>query len=115
MGCSSCGRAAASRAGNTPSNSIVFGEPTNDAVRVRVMQSVAGLQPGAIKYVRGDGVDELVEAGSLSVLAGGIRSLAASAAAQTLYYVDGVGYATMDAARVRSGQSGMDIVVRSMS
>ena len=42
MACSSCGRAAASRAGNSPSNSIVFGEPTNEAVRVRVLDGVAG-------------------------------------------------------------------------
>lgn len=114
MACSSCGRAAASRAGNSPNNAIVFGEPSNEALRVRIMRSVAGLQPGAIKYVRGDGVHELAADGVLNILAGGTRVLSASAAAQTLYYVGGVGYSTMEAARVRSGQSGEEIIVRTM-
>ena len=113
MACSSCGRAAASRAGNSPSNSIVFGDPTNEAVRVRVLDGVAGLQSGAIKYVRGTGVDDLVADGKIDVLAGAPRVLSAAQTNQRLYYVGSVGYATMDAARVRSGQVGEDIVVRS--
>ena len=113
MACSSCGRAAASRAGNSPTNAIVFGEPTSQAVRVRVTGSVAGLQQGAIKYVRGSGVDQLVADGSIDVLAGAPRVLTAAQANQRLYYVGDVGYATMDGARVRSGQVGEDIIVRS--
>ena len=115
MACSSCGRAASSRAGNTPSNSIVLGEPTNEAVRVRVMNSFAGLQIGAIKYVRGTNVDQFVADGFIDILAGGPRILTAAQANQTLYYVGEFGYATMDAARVRSKQTNEDIVVRSFT
>lgn len=111
MACSSCGRAAATRAGNSVNNAIVFGDPTNEVFRVRVTGNAAGLQKGAIKYVRGTGVTELVDAGEISVLAGGARTVTGSG--PTLYYVGNVGYSTMEAARVRSGQTGEEIVVRS--
>lgn len=111
MACGSCGRAAATRAGNSVQNAIVFGDPTNEVLRVRVTGSIAGLQKGAIKYVRGTGVADLVDDGDIAVLAGGARTVTGSG--PTLYYVGDVGYATMEAARVRSGQTGEEIVVRS--
>lgn len=114
MACSSCSRSAASRAGNNPGNAIVFGEPTNEALRVRVTGDVAGLQSGAIKYVRGSDVASLVADGKIEILAGAPRTLTPAQAKQRLYYVGGVGYTTMDVARVRSGQVGEEIVVRSV-
>jgi hypothetical protein len=111
MGCSSCGKSFATRVGNSLNTAIVFGEPTNDVVRVRFMASVPGIQAGAIKYVRGSGVQALVEDGTLALLAGGSHTLP-SANSYVLYYVGSVGYTTMEAARVRSGQTGEEIVVR---
>lgn len=111
MACSSCGASVATRVGNSINTAIVFGEPTSDVYRVRVMEDIPGIQMGAIKYVRGTGVQSLVDAGSLTILAGGSRTLPSSGG-YTLYYVGDVGYATMEAARVRSGQTGEEIVVR---
>jgi hypothetical protein len=111
MACSSCGKSYAARIGNTINTAIVFGEPTNEVIRVRVVGDVSGISRGAVKYVRGSGVQSLVDDGTFAKLAGGPYTLA-TPGGYTLYYVGSVGYATMEAARVRSGQTGEEIVVR---
>jgi len=111
MACSSCGKNASTRVGTSPNTAIVYGEPTRDVVRIRVLLDGAGLQVGAVKYVRGDGVEALIEAGIIAPLTGGRMSLPTSGGF-TLYYVGGVGYPSIDAARMRSGQTGEEIVVR---
>lgn len=112
MACASCGKAQASRAGNSASSAIVFGTPTPTVQRVRVTGSVPGLAQGAIKYVRGDGVQGYIDSGDIAVLAGGSRTLP-SGSGSTLYYVGVIGYTTIEAARVQSSTTGEDIVVRS--
>lgn len=114
MACSSCGKNATARVGSTLNTAIVFGEPTNDVVRIRVSGEVPGMQVGAIKYVRGTGVQDLVDSGKFQMLAGGTRQIPAPKPGTSLYYVDGIGYTDMSAARVRSGQVGKDIVVRTL-
>lgn len=111
MACSSCGKSFATRVGNSLNTAIVFGEPTSDVTRVRFMDDVPGVQAGAIKYVRGTGVQALIDDGTLAILAGGSHVLP-SGGSYVLYYVGSVGYTTMEAARVRSGQTGEEIVVR---
>lgn len=112
MGCSSCGGGgAAMRVGNTHNNAILFGEPDGDIRRVRFNSDTHGIQAGAVKYVRGSGVQGLIDDGVVSVLAGGSYS-APSMSGMTFYYVDGVGYATMEAARLRAGQTGKEIIVK---
>lgn len=110
MACRSCGAAASSRVGNSVNTAIVFGDPAPEVYRVRVMQDMPGLQGGAIKYVRGTNVQQLVDDGYFTILSGGTR--AAVSGGITLYYVGDVGYTTLEAARVRSGQTGEEIVVR---
>lgn len=115
MGCSSCGKNAAARVGLTLNTAIVFGDPTPEVYRVRVVGNVPGLQTGAIKYVRGTGVQALVESGDLAMLAGSPRTLASQAQGSALYYVGNIGYTSLETARVRSGQSGEEIVVRTLT
>ena len=112
MACSSCGKSFASRVGNTVNTAIVFGEPDNEVIRVRVTGDVKGIQLGAVKYVRGTGVQALIDDGALTRLAGGPYTVTGGTGGFTLYYVGDVGYTTMEAARVRSGQTGEEIVVR---
>lgn len=112
--CSGCGGSAGNHIGNTLNTAIVLGEPELDVYRVQVTGSVAGLNQGAVKYVRGSNVMALVESNDLRLLAGGPRRLASPRRGTTLYYVDGIGYTDMGAARVRSGQTGEDIVVRTI-
>lgn len=112
MACTSCGANIASRAGSSLNSAIIFGEPTDEVHRVRVMEDLPGLQMGAVKYVRGTHVQQLVDEGKLSILAGGSRVLPRRAGGVTLYYVGDVGYSTMEQARVRAGQTGEEIVVR---
>ena len=112
MACSSCGKSASNRVGSTINTAIVFGEPDNQVYRARVIGDIPSLQTGAIKFVRGSMVQQLVDDGKLAILAGGVRTLPAPANGFTLYYVGDMGYTTIDAARVRSGQTGQEIEVR---
>ncbi len=114
MGCSSCGKSAAAQVGVTLNTAIVLGQPDDQVYRVRVTGDIGGLQVGAIKYVRGTMVDGLVEEGKLVVLAGAPRTLPAPRPGTSLYYVGKIGYTDLPAARVRSGQTGDEIVVRSL-
>lgn len=111
MACKSCGGSSVSRVGSTINTAIVFGEPNNEVYRVRVTGSIQGIQTGAVKYVRGAGVQDLVASGDMHILAGGPYQPSLPAG-YTLYYVGDIGYTTMDAARVRSGQTGEEVVVR---
>lgn len=111
-GCSSCGKNAAARVGVTLNTAIVFGEPLPDVFRVRVTGDIPGILTGAIKYVRGTGVQQLIDDGKVVVLAGGSRPLPPKPNGTTLYYVGNIGYSDIGTARVRSGQSGDEIVVR---
>ena len=112
MACSSCGKSSATRVGNSINAAIVFGDPTAEVIRVRVTGEVRGIQLGAVKYVRGTGVQPLIDSGVLTKLAGGPYALPSSSTGYTLYYVGDVGYTTLEAARVRSGQTGEEIIVR---
>lgn len=114
MACSSCGGGGSARVGSTINTAIIFGDPTNEVIRVRVDGDVAGIQRGAIKYVRGTNVAELLDDGTLIRLAGSSRMLPPLRPGTSLYYVGGVGYPDMASARVRSGQTGEDIVVRTL-
>lgn len=114
MGCSSCGKSNAARAGNTANTAIIFGDVDSEVRRVRFAEDVSGVMQGAIKYVRGTGVEELVETGKLIPLAGGVRTVAPFRRGTSIYYVDGVGYTDMSTARVRSGQTGSEIVVKTI-
>ena len=112
MACSSCGKSYAARVGNSLNSAIVFGDPTNEIVRIRVSRDVTGMSLGAVKYVRGTGVQALIDDGRFTLLAGGPYLLPSSTTGYTLYYVGDTGYTTLEAARVRSGQTGEEIVVR---
>jgi hypothetical protein len=114
MACSTCGKAVSYRAGNSPATAIVLGDPTPVILRVRVLRVLPGLPAGAVKYVRGENVDALVQDGSLMLLAGSNR-VVAPGTQTTLYYVGDVGYTTIDAARVQSQVTGEDIVVRTFA
>lgn len=114
MGCSSCGKSMASRAGSTANTAIIVGDVDNTVIRVRVMRDVLGLMSGAVKYVRGLGVQALLDSGDLTQLAGGARAASPMRRGTSLYYVDGVGYTDMGTARVRSSQSGSEIVVKTV-
>lgn len=114
MACSSCGKNAAARVGNTLNTAIVFGDPAPDVFRVRVTGEIQGLLVGAIKYVRGTGVQDLVDSGKLAILAGGSRKLPDPKPGTSLYYVNEIGYTDLGAARVRAKQLGVDIVVRTL-
>ncbi len=110
--CGICGKNAAAHVGVTLNTAIVFGEPTPDVFRVRVLGDIPGILSGAIKYVRGSGVQQLIDDGKIAVLAGGARRLPTRPNGTTLYYVNGIGYTDIGTARVRSGQDGGEIVVR---
>lgn len=114
MACSSCGKNVSQRVGNTANTAIVFGVPTNEVIRVRVAQAIPGMNVGAIKYVRGEGVQHYLDNGSLIALAGGKRTLPSPRRGSALYYVGEIGYTEMGAARVRSSQTGEEIVVRTL-
>ena len=60
MACSSCGKNSSSRVGNTLNTAIIFGDPTNEVHRARVIDDIPGMQTGSIKYVRGSMVQQLV-------------------------------------------------------
>lgn len=111
MTCSSCGKSASNRVGSTINTAIVFGEPEPQVYRAKVVGDIPSLQTGAIKFVRGSMVQQLVDEGKLSILAGSVRTLPQTAGF-TLYYVGDTGYTTIDAARVKSGQTGQEIEVR---
>jgi hypothetical protein len=111
--CGSCGGGGGgSRAGATRNNAIVFGEPEPEVIRVTFLQSAGGQAAGATKYVRGSGVQELIDTGVLAQLSGNTYTLP-ERYSKTLYYVGDVGFSSMNEARVRSGQTGEEIVVRS--
>jgi len=112
MACSSCGKSFATRVGNSVNTAIVFGDPESEVIRVRVTGEIKGIAIGAVKYVRGSGVQQLIDDGAMAKLAGGPYVVSSSPGGYTLYYVGDVGYTTMEAARVRSGQTGEEIVVR---
>lgn len=114
MGCSSCGKSAGARVGNTLNTAIVLGEPHPDVHRVRVTGDIGGLQTGAIKYVRGTNVQTLAAEGKLAILAGAPRRVGAQRPGTQLYYVGAIGYTSLPAARVRSGQTGEEIVVKTI-
>ncbi len=114
MACSSCGKNSSSRVGNTLNTAIIFGDPTNEVHRARVIDDIPGMQTGSIKYVRGSMVQQLVDEGKLALLAGQARILPTRTSPYTLYYVGDIGYTTIEAARVRSGQVGLDIQVRTL-
>lgn len=114
MGCSSCGKSNAARAGNTANTAIIIGDLDGDVRRVRFALDFAGILQGAVKYVRGTGVQALLDDGTLIALAGGARVGSALRTGTSLYYVDGVGYTDLSTARVRSGQTGSEIVVKTV-
>lgn len=114
MGCSSCGKSNAARAGNTANTSIIIGEIDPDVRRVRFAQDFAGILQGAVKYVRGTGVQALLDDGTLIALAGGARTGNPLRNGTSIYYVDGVGYMDLATARVRSGQTGHEIEVKTI-
>lgn len=114
MGCSSCGKNAGARVGNTLNTAIVLGEPAPDVFRVRVLGDIGGLQTGAIKYVRGSNVQTLADEGKLAILAGAPRQVPLGRSGSELYYVGNIGYTSLPAARVRSGQTGEEIVVKAI-
>lgn len=114
MGCTSCGKSHANRAGNTANTAIIFGDPNNDVIRVRFATDVSGIKQGAVKYVRGTGVDTLVDNGDIIPMAGGVRPVAPFRSGTSLYYVDGVGYTDIATARSRSIQTGSEIIVRTI-
>ena len=114
MACSSCGKNVSQRVGTTVNTAIVFGAPTNEVIRVRVAQPIPGMNVGAIKYVRGEGVQHYLETGALVQLAGGPRPAPAPRPGTALYYVGEIGYPDIGAARVRSGQTGEEIVVKTL-
>lgn len=114
MGCSSCGKSSAARAGNTANTAIIFGDIDNEVRRVRFAEDISGIMQGAVKYVRGAGVQAYLDDGSLIQLAGGARAVPVLRSGTSLYYVDGVGYTDMATARVRSSQVGSEIVVKTI-
>jgi hypothetical protein len=113
MACSSCGKNVSQRVGSTANTAIVFGAPTNQVIRVRVVE-VPGMIVGSIKYVRGEGVQHYLDTGALVALAGGTRSLPPAKPGAALYYVGEIGYPDMGSARVRASQTGEEIVVRTL-
>jgi hypothetical protein len=110
MACASCGKARASRAGNSPSSAIIFGDVTDEVVRVRFTGDVPGFQPGSIKYVRGSALQDYYDDGRLTLLSGSSRDLPLGS--QTVvYYVGQIGFTTIEAARIQSKVTGEDISV----
>lgn len=93
---------------------IIIGDIDNEVRRVRFTQDFAGVMQGAVKYVRGSDVDQLVEDGVLIVLAGGRRTVAPPRTGTSLYYVGDIGYTDLATARVRSAQTGEDIIVKTI-
>lgn len=115
MGCGGgCGKSVAGNAGRTANTAVMVGEVNNSVIRVRVNRDVLGFMSGAIKYVRGEGVQALLDSGDLVQLAGGARVGSPIRKGTTLYYVDGVGYADISTARVRSEQTGHEIVIKTI-
>ena len=116
MGCSSCAKAAAARVGNAPTNPIILDEPAeaDQSVRVRVLDGDAlGTMDGAVKYVAGDGIQSFIDEGAIEPMSGdprgsGIRN------GRTWYQVGRLGYLSISPARVRSEQTGEEVVERTV-
>lgn len=113
MACSSCQKAAARRAGSSATNALILGSTTleSEVYRVKVLKpGIPGLLVGAIKYVTGDGIVPYVDNGTLQILStiSNVRR-AASGSVVKLYYVGELGYTSIDAARVRSEETGLPI------
>lgn len=111
--CGSCERKQAGRLGSTYQTALIFGEPVAGAetTRVKIMQAgFVGLRLGDRRYVTGDAVDQLVEDGVLARLGGTYPT--AVPEGKVWYQVGSVGYLVFVGARVRSEETGEDIVER---
>jgi hypothetical protein len=111
--CRTCGGSSSNRVGSTVNTAIIFGEDNRIVYRARITGDVPGMQTGAVKYVTGTGVQDLVDDGLIMIIAGSERKLAPKATGYVLYYVGDVGFPTLDGARVHSAYTGLDIVERS--
>ncbi len=79
--CSSCGGKTSKLPGSTPRNPVVFGKKDGRAAQpATFLIDHAGVTAGSYKYVSGDGVEQAVEDGTVTIGYGRPKSRVARAA-----------------------------------
>lgn len=109
MACSSCMKSAARRAGSAAYNPLTLGEAVGNTYRVKVLTSnIPGLPQGSVRYIRGSQVEQYVESGDLQILQTSTNHRRSRST--KLFYVGDLGYSELQAAQVRSEETGLPII-----
>ena len=108
--CSSCGGARAARiAGGSPATAIVIGEDDGSAPQpATFLQDYPPAKEGEYKYVKGDGVDQAVEDGVITLTY--VQKLGSTYPYP--YYVNGRGFTSRSSAERYAGATGGTVQTR---